>query len=153
MHTYSIKCPINSKKISMTSDHATLRPRDIIDVDSFEYEDTLTTSNAMSANFCKGHTLTFPHGKSPHSCYPFALHDTIILPWDYVVRNGIMTLFARKCTTSTNRGTQTCRPCQQLINDTTLEGILTRIEDGVHPNAQFAYHGISGLQDMLSDPH
>src|SRR5258707_10522595 len=102
MHIYSIKCSINSKKILASSDHTTTQSKipglpkqqDIIDIDLFEYEDTLITSNAMSANFCNGHTLTFSHEKSPHSCYPFTLCNTIILLWNYVVHNGIMTLFA-----------------------------------------------------------
>ena len=30
-----------------------------------------------------------------------------------------------------------------------IEGILTQIEEGVHPNALFAYHSISSLQELL----
>jgi hypothetical protein len=48
---------------------------DVINIDVFEYE---------------GYTVTFPDGKSPHTAYPFALHNTLILPWDYTVKNGVM---------------------------------------------------------------
>jgi hypothetical protein len=31
----------------------------------------------------------------------------------------------------------------------TLQGILTRMENGIHENTGFAYHGFGGLQQML----
>jgi hypothetical protein len=57
----------------------------IIDVDTFEYEDILKQPK-MSVAACEGYTINFPDGKSPHTAYPFALHDTIILPWDYALK-------------------------------------------------------------------
>ena len=42
---------------------------------------------------CTGYTLPFLNGKSPHTSYSFALHDTQALPWDYALRNGVMTVF------------------------------------------------------------
>ena len=30
-----------------------------------------------------------------------------------------------------------------------MEGILTRLKEGVHPNAPYAYHGISSLQEVI----
>ena len=93
--------------------------------------------------------MIFPDGKSPHTAYPFALHDTIILPWDYVLKNGVMKLFAHGCHGSSEGVGVACQPCQQLIKNKTLEKILTWMEDGIHENAGFAYHGFSGLQEML----
>ena len=120
----------------------------IIDVDAFEYEDILKQPT-MSAAACKGYTIIFPDGKSPHTAYPFALHDTIVLPWDYALKNGVMKLFARSCRGLFEGSGAACQPCQQLIKNETLENILMRMENGAHENAGFAYHGFSGLQEML----
>ena len=64
-----------------------------IGLDSFEFEDSLGPTKA-SAKLCKEYILPFSNGKSPHTSYPFALHDTLILPWDYLLQNGVMTLFS-----------------------------------------------------------
>ena len=120
----------------------------IIDVDAFEYEDILQRPN-MSTVACEGFAINFPDGKSPHTAYPFALHDTIILPWDYALKNGVMKLFARSCRGLSNGSGITCQPCQYLAKNETLKSILTRMEDGAHENAGFAYHGFSGLQEIL----
>ena len=93
--------------------------------------------------------MIFPDGKSPHTAYPFALHDTIILPWDYVLKNGVMKLFACGCHGSSEGVGVACQPCRQLIKNKTLEKILMQMEDGIHENTRFAYHGFSSLQEML----
>jgi len=120
----------------------------IVDVDAFEYEEILKRPTT-SVSACEGYAMIFPDGKSPHTTYPFALHDTIILPWDYALKNGMMKLFARSCRGLSEGSGTACRPCRQLVKNETLENILTRIEDGVHENTGFAYHGFSGLQEML----
>ncbi|KAF8161442.1 hypothetical protein B0H34DRAFT_673382 [Crassisporium funariophilum] len=103
----------------------------------------------ISALECEGYTLKFPDGTSPHTAYPFALHDTLILPWDYAVKNGVMKLFATTCSGLSKGEGQACQPCRQLIQNKTLEGIFTRIEHGTHKNTAFAYLGISALQELL----
>ena len=50
-----------------------------IDTDAFEYKDILKGPKT-SAVACEGYVINFLDGKSPHTAYPFALHDTIILP-------------------------------------------------------------------------
>ena len=93
--------------------------------------------------------MPFLDGKSPHTMYLFTLHDTIILPWDYALKNGIMTLFARNCCGLSEGSDTTCQPGQQLIQNERLENILWHMEDGIHENTGFAYHGFSSLQEML----
>jgi len=44
---------------------------------------------------------------------------------------------------------QACQPCRQLIKNKTLEGILTCMKDGTRENTGFAYHGFSGLHEIL----
>jgi hypothetical protein len=66
-----------------------------------------------------------------------------------MLRNGVMTLFARTCSRLAKNGVQLCRACQLLQEDKTLEGILTRIEKGTHENANYAYYGFSALSELL----
>lgn len=124
--------------------------QDFIALNSIEFEDTLRHEKSF-AYPCKGYTLAFSNGKSPHTSYPFALHDTLVLPWDYSLRNGMMTLFARTCSRfklAKNRA-EPCQACQLLKKNKTLEGILTRIEEGTHENASYAYYGFSALSEVL----
>ena len=121
---------------------------EVINVDTFEFEDTLRRPKT-SANLCEGYTLTFSDGQSPHDSYPFALHSQLELPWDYSVRNGQMTLFARSCTQLVKDGVGSCHRCQNLFKNRTLEGMLTRLEEGVNENLAFAFHSFRGLIEML----
>jgi hypothetical protein len=121
---------------------------DVVILDSFEFEDSLGSTKA-SANLCKGYTLAFSNGKSPHTSYPFALHDTLVLPWDYSLRNGVMSLSSRTCLAFIDAGGETCAPCQELRKNETLEKILTRISEGVHENAGYAYYGFSAMSELL----
>ena len=125
---------------------------EVIDVDSFiEFEDALHRPKT-SENICKGYALIFPDGQSPHGSYLFALHSHIELPWDYTVRNGQMTLFARSCPgLLKNDGidSSSCRMCQRLFKNKMLEGILTRLKEGANENVSFAYHGFRALIEML----
>lgn len=124
--------------------------RTVIDVDSFEIEgvgDQL--HKRQTAETCKGFKLTFPPGLSPHTTYPFALHAELVLPWDYTVKNSVMSLYARSCIGFSEKDDHPCPPCQQLIRNGTLEGMLRRMDEGVHDNAPFVYHGFSGLKELL----
>ncbi|KAF8808491.1 hypothetical protein BYT27DRAFT_7210874 [Phlegmacium glaucopus] len=122
----------------------------VVNVDLFEFDtEKILKPMKMSAKLCKGHVLTFPDGKSPHSCYPFALHDTLVLPWDYRVHNSVMTVFARSCTSQPDGMFESCHACRSLAKNANLEGIIEQIQHGVHKNANFAYRGFSGLLDLL----
>ena len=120
----------------------------IVDVDAAEYEDTIKQQD-KSVIACQGYTVTLLDGTSPHTAYPFALHDTLILPWDYTVKNEVMKLFSQSCGGLTQDGARTCQPCQQLVKNKTLEGIFMRMEEGTHENTGFAYVGFSGLHQIL----
>jgi hypothetical protein len=88
---------------------------EVINVDTFELEDTLQRPPKTSANLCEGYALPFPDGQSPHDSYPFALHSQLELPWDYSVRNGRMTLFARSCTQLVKDDVDSCHACRNLF--------------------------------------
>jgi len=62
--------------------------------------------------------------------------------------NTMMTLFTQSCSGQVKAGTASCYACQCLIENKTLKGILTQIEEGVHESSSFAYHGFGGLQEI-----
>ncbi|RXW20718.1 hypothetical protein EST38_g5132 [Candolleomyces aberdarensis] len=78
---------------------------------------------------CNGYRLPIPHGYSPHLVYPFALHETQNLPWDYSFRQGFIS-------------------CAKLEENKALQDIIQRIEDGVHETSPFEYHGIGSLMNL-----
>ncbi|KAF8176089.1 hypothetical protein BJ912DRAFT_1033585 [Pholiota molesta] len=122
---------------------------EVVVLDSFPIDEALQKRKRPDTA-CKGYTIVFPDGQSPYTAYPFALHDTLSIPWvPHLMPTGTMLLFSKSCRKRTEEGCASCRPCQQLASNSTLEGILTRLNNGVHQNSTFAYHGISGLHEML----
>ena len=123
----------------------------VIDVDLYLPETGAPPPQSRSHWQCGGYVLEFPKGLSPHTDYPFGLHNSTLLPWDYSVRNGVMILHARSCNGvgPKTRGTQSCRACQDLQKNTHLKGIRTRMDEGVHESTNFAYHSFNGLIKIL----
>lgn len=63
---------------------------------------------------------------------------------------GKLMLVSWSCSQMISANTsQSCQSCQMLSSSTTLQGILTRIENSIHENTGFAYHGFSRLHQML----
>jgi len=120
----------------------------VIDVDSDCVENP-TIQVGPSRRECQGYILQFPSGKTPYSAYPFALHDSRSLPWDFSIGNGVMMLFARNCHGSDDATGVSCLPCLCLPKNKSLEGIVNRLETGVHLNSPYAYHGTGGLREVL----
>ncbi|KAF8964489.1 hypothetical protein BDZ97DRAFT_1660101, partial [Flammula alnicola] len=118
-----------------------------IDVDAFEYEDTVKGTK-RSAPACNGYALVFPGQKTPYSHYPFALHDTLVLPWEVKTKNGTMSVVSTSCT-GFSINNKSCKPCQQLSRNGTLEGILKRLEDGVHDNSSLPWYGFNDLHEKI----
>lgn len=104
--------------------------------------------SAMQKTSCLGIVVKMPDGKSPHTAYPFGLHDEIGDPWDYSVVNGTLILRARTCTKAIGDGMK-CKSCEGLTRNETLRGILDRIEVGVHENSKLVYQGIGGLVKII----
>ena len=121
---------------------------DVIVLNSFEFEDNLGPTNT-SANLCKGYTFTFSDEKSPHTSYPFALHDTLVPSWDYSLRNGIIALFSQACLMFIHEGGKSCRPCQLLWENKILEKNSHLNQWRVHGNAGYAYYGFLALSEVL----
>jgi hypothetical protein len=125
---------------------------EVIDIDDNNMvdESTLKESSTLYAA-CNGYVLDFPDGQNPHTAYPFNLHNLHSIPWDYSVRNGIMTLYSWSCCDRylQHGDTMSCKACQGLANNGTLDGIRERIKDGVNKSAPLEYHGISGLLNLM----
>lgn len=61
-----------------------------------------------------------------------------------------MTLYSRSCSGYSQDGdTMSYKACQGLVKNGTLDGIRTRINDGVHKSAPLVYHGIGGLLNLM----
>ena len=97
---------------------------------------------------CPGVHVEIPEGKSAHSAYPFGLHDELGDPWDYSVRKGQLSLHARSCENLLTHQKQ-CDGCYLLASDPRLQGILDRMNKGVHENAHLVYHSIGGLVSIV----
>ncbi|KAG6848307.1 hypothetical protein H0H93_001364, partial [Arthromyces matolae] len=119
---------------------------DVIDIDDFEVR--AVTSQPTPPNKCKGYTLPIPDGQTPHSSYPFALHDSTSLPWDYAVIQNKMILHAHACDL-TPGAHESCFACRNLSKNSIIIGILERMEHGIAPNTKYMYHGFSSLCTLV----
>lgn len=111
-------------------------------------------SNERSTSLsCIGYRLNFPPGLSPHTAYPFALHATQPIPWNYSIIDDEMRLYSKNCqkalTKTTSQHKSVCQECRDLVRHTTLAGIKKRIENGVDKNTPYAYRSISHLLTTL----
>lgn len=106
---------------------------------------------------CSGIIITPPLGKSVHTLYPFALHESLGDLWNYSVTAGKFVLHSRGCNLrlddihSQPRQTNQCPPCSALSENANVIGIIDRIQDGVHISAPFHYHGVGGLITVLRE--
>lgn len=103
-----------------------------------------TAQKRVERHRCPGHVLTFPSGQTPHSAYPFLLHDQANLPWTYEYQNQTMVLRSSSCKGSTVSA-KACSSCAALESNPHLIGIKHRLKHGVHENAPYAYHGPHGI--------
>ena len=106
---------------------------------------------------CNGIVIAPPPGKSVHTLYPFALHESLGDPWDYLVSAGKFVLYSRACrlcldsTSYQCRQTNQCQSCSTLSENPNVIGIVDWIHDGVHASAPFHYHGVGRLITVLCE--
>ncbi|KAF9001174.1 hypothetical protein BDQ17DRAFT_1202199, partial [Cyathus striatus] len=98
---------------------------------------------------CEGYQLIIPSGKSPHTSYPFGLHVALSLPWSYKVSESVITLYAIGCTELVKHNQSSCKACKDLSKNEVLQRILQQLQDGIHANTPFLYHGIESLLKLL----
>ncbi|KAJ7255087.1 hypothetical protein B0H12DRAFT_1233167 [Mycena haematopus] len=126
----------------------------VIDVDAeVEKSDKKHTSASKRSKSkpCGGFFFPFSaDGKNASSEYPYGLHDTLNPPWTYSSNaDGTLTLRSTECTTAGSNERPTCAACASLRKDPILRGILERAKDGVDERANYAYHSVSGLIQLL----
>ena len=76
---------------------------------------------------------------TPYTAYPFGLHERSVLPWNIHINDNGLHLQSTGCRISAISGQPGCIDCQELHSKELLEGILDRMENGVHENAPYAY--------------
>lgn len=133
---------INDGDIMITQPVSRLSPIDV---------DAMDDTPSSTPQTCCGIEVKFPQGGSAHSSYPYGIHDELGDPWDYAVTRGVMILRAKGCTskamlaTASHKHGQRCDACDRLTENGNLQGVLRRIENGVHENTHLMYHSIGGL--------
>ena len=122
-----------------------------IDVDALPEEilSPVNLHDPVNDRICPGIKIDIPAGKSAHSSYPFGLHDEFGDPWNYSVTEGRLALYSRRCMGKVFSGREQCLPCQRLGDDNRLQGIIRRMEQGVHENSNLVYHSIGGLIEIV----
>jgi len=109
----------------------------------------LNSTNITHTKRCPGIKVDIPLGKSAHSSYPYALHKQYGDPWNYLVTDGQLVLYSRQCMQNVLVEQAQCLPCQQLTKNSRLEGIMSRMEGGVHEYSNLVYHSIGGLIEII----
>lgn len=140
--------PVCNNSVSVSSNiapelQANTPPRPVDEENDFVFVESV-----KQHFLCKGHLLKFPPGETPHSSYPYMLHDTVSLPWSFQVWDGIMALRASSCTGKATSKSPSCRPCSDLQTNFNLLSIKHHIDHGVHENAPFAYNGLGGMMEI-----
>ncbi|KAJ7914390.1 hypothetical protein B0H13DRAFT_1873065 [Mycena leptocephala] len=103
---------------------------------------------AQTQRHCQGLKIDFPPGKNAHTSYPFGLHGSG-LPWGYYSIGDDFYLRANTYSSDAlGAGNTECIKCKALLSHKQLEGILRRIEYGVHENSPLVFHPVLGLMEI-----
>ena len=106
---------------------------------------TPATSTNMGKQACSGNLVIFPPGKNQHTSYPFSLHNEQIILWNYHSIDESFYLQARSCMKELVDVREACTVCDALKSTSLYDGIIHRMEHGVHENTPLVYHGVGGL--------
>lgn len=110
---------------------------------------TSVAQSSKRVHPCEGYKLDIPEEKSPHTAYPFGLHEATCLPWDYAVRGRAMLLTSHKCRKKVRKEGAVCQSCASLSLSPVIQGILDRMNHGTHINTTHAYRGFDELTVIL----
>jgi len=98
---------------------------------------------------CLGIVVDMPPGKSALTAYPFALHEKLGNPWDISLSGGPLILRAQDCHHIASIRDSKCVECLKLSKNSTLEGILDHISNGINENSPFYFHGSGGMIEIM----
>ena len=98
---------------------------------------------------CTGTYLAMPDGVLPYSAYPFMLHEKFALPWNIHIVDHQMSIQSTHCTGVRETSSSSCQACSQLLTHQIVEGILQRIQTGIHASTSYVYQPIGGLIEIL----
>lgn len=126
---------------------------------AFEYEHTLKSkpSAFKGSKRCEGYALVLSTDKSTVGLYPFGLHrkkkhaTDVQAPWDVHIVGEVITVSSRNCTGFAVKGGTACARCFQLSSNSTLRGILDRMENGIKPGTTLQWYGIDGLHEKIHE--
>ena len=129
-----------------------------INMDAFEEPQRIPLGRSnQTMRQCCGIQVNLPAGKSTHISYPFGLHEELGDLWNYSVMNGVLVLCSKGCVFSKSfklrSNSSRCQSCEILTKNAQLDGVLWRIEMGVHENSHLAYHSIGGLVTLVRQKH
>lgn len=114
--------------------------------------DSVTSSQRR---VCVGILLEFPPGKNHHSSYPFGLHDTCALPWDYHSISNKFFLQSTRCTgligltNETHKEGKACCACKDIRSNDNFNAMMDHIQHGVHLNSTLDHQPIGGLIELV----
>lgn len=98
---------------------------------------------------CPGIIVDMPPRKSTLTAYPFALHKKLSNPWDISLSGGPLILCAWDCCHIASICDSKCVECLKLSKNSTLEGILDHISNGINENSPFYFHGSGGMIEIM----
>jgi len=91
-----------------------------------------------------------PPGVSPYEAYPFLLHTSLSLPWGISISHEQLRIIATSCKGSTkHKSADSCFECEKTLSHNIMDGIKSRIVNGVHDNTPLAYQPPAGLVQVI----
>ncbi|KAJ6483510.1 hypothetical protein C8R47DRAFT_1132450 [Mycena vitilis] len=98
---------------------------------------------------CCGMEIKFPVGQNHHVAYPFGLHSTTQLPWNYYSEGDRFYVRSTACSKVVPSDVLNCQKCRALKSNDLLRNVLDRIKYGVNENTPLFFYGIGGLVTKL----
>ncbi|KAJ6583712.1 hypothetical protein B0H10DRAFT_2234749 [Mycena sp. CBHHK59/15] len=107
----------------------------------------MKTKTISSAVGCPGQDLPLKEGAPSFLSYPLALHAERDLPWN--VEFGLQLIIRSHECKRQVEATGVCFPCEKLLRNHIIKGIIQRNETGINPGTRFSYLTVDDAQTLL----
>ncbi|KAH6869091.1 hypothetical protein BKA70DRAFT_1414167 [Coprinopsis sp. MPI-PUGE-AT-0042] len=98
---------------------------------------------------CTGYHLSLPAGLTAYDAYPFLIHNTnLSIPWDCLLTKGHILLISWNCEERV-QGSRVCSQCSRLAKNNVLQGIISRMKEGVKEGTTYAYYSMGMMKAAL----